>query len=205
MLISTLLLNNSSSASGTPRQEAFSTGWLLSTGEEKQQQTWYLKSIVFWDSFHHIRNSSLKDLFKSQWVHHCEYTSKMLQNFLFLFHSDCLTVGYSNVRLSISCYLNLWQLRKWIDQLQNCSNLSLLFLKKDLSKTHVILVSHAIPIQLEVTKANIDNKYMKMECEDHRLQNHSEECKKNNSRYHTAFVKLLDSKSCTFTFQQHFL
>lgn len=39
MLISTLLLNNSSSASGTPRQEAFSTGWLLSTGEEKQQQT----------------------------------------------------------------------------------------------------------------------------------------------------------------------
>lgn len=27
-------------------------------------------------------------------------------------------------------------------------------------------------IQLEITKAKYDNKYMKMECEDQRLQNH---------------------------------
>lgn len=79
----------------------------------------------------------------------------MFQNFLFLFHSDCLTVGYSNVRLSISCYLNLWQLRKWIYQLQNCYNLCLLFLKKDLNKTDVMQFPHNQKSQKPILTINI--------------------------------------------------
>lgn len=127
----------------------------------------------------------------------------MFQNFLFLFHSDGLTVGYSNVRLSISCYLNLWQLRKCIYQLQNCYNLCLLFLKKDLNKTDVMQFPHNQKSQKPILTINIRRWSVKIT--DFKIMESGVQKKKKTRRYHTVFVKLLNSKSCTFTFQQYFV
>lgn len=67
----------------------------------------YLQGVVFRDSLDHVWHSGLENLFKSEWVHHGKDSSKVLQDLLFLLHSDSLTVGHTNVRLPIAGNLYL--------------------------------------------------------------------------------------------------
>lgn len=72
------------------------------------ENTWlYLQRIVLGDSFHHVGHSSLKNLFKSEGIHHCKDARKVLQDFFLLFHAYSLAVGHSDVCLLVIGNLHL--------------------------------------------------------------------------------------------------
>lgn len=67
----------------------------------------YLKCVILRYPLHHIGHRCLKDLFKSEWIHHCKHSSKVLQDLFLLFHSNSLAVSHSNVCLLVIGNLNL--------------------------------------------------------------------------------------------------